>query len=106
MSGGGSGGGSGGPGITVDEVLPCDRLQFEAHLQSPDFQVVSQLNAGDQLDVVVEGQAVAALSAHGRAGWIVERLPNLLRCIQAGHIFRAEVLSTNGGAVNVKVYRP
>jgi hypothetical protein len=37
------------------------------------------------------------------AGWIIDRLPQLLRCLQAGHAFEAEVTSIRGGAVSVHV---
>jgi len=109
--GGGSGGGGGpiglGPGGATDDGTACDRLRFDTMLASPDPAVIERLSLGDILDLEIRGQGVAALArtaGGGIAGWIIERLPQLLRCLQADNTFEAKVKSVQGGAVLVQVH--
>ena len=114
MSGGGGGSGGGGPigfgggtGGPSDDGTECEKLRFNTMLASPDPAVVALLAVNDVLDLEIRNQAVAALarSAGGSpAGYIIDRLPQLLRCLQAGTAFEADVKSISGGAVTVEVH--
>lgn len=105
MSGGGGGSGGGGIGGPPDDGAPCDRLRFNAPLVTPNPAVVAGLTVGHVLDLIIQNQSVAALTRPGAqaAGYVIERLPQLLRCLQAGHAFEAEVLVANGGDVRVQI---
>ncbi|MEW6070909.1 MAG: hypothetical protein AB1485_09850 [Candidatus Thermoplasmatota archaeon] len=86
---------------------PCDELNFEASLASPQSEVVSRLRKGDILSVELRSSNgknfIAALSNNEIAGSIIERVADLVRCIQEGNTYEAEVLSIRGGAVNILV---
>lgn len=104
-----SGTGDDGGGYTpADERTPCDQLQFDATVASPQPSVVQQLQPGDELDVdhrVSDGtRAIVLLTADGNlAGALTTRTADLLRCLQAGFEFVAVVRSVDGGAVHVHV---
>ncbi len=100
-----SGGGGYGPGPTSLDS-PCSSLTLEAPLQSPKPSVVKKLKVKDKLEVISRGKdgpIIARHSRHGDAGSIVERMANLLRCLEEGTEYIAEVLSIEGGTVRVKV---
>lgn len=101
MSGGGqlSGeGGSGGGGAPTD--VPCDQLTFQARLQSPQLNVVSLLELGDELAIdLTDDPAVQATNDQGLAGHVTTRLPDLIRCINSGFEFIAIVDEVDGGNV-------
>ena len=101
MSGSGEyGPGPGGPSS------PCSSLTFEAPLQSPKPSVVKKLKVQDRLEVISRGKdgpIIARHPTHGIAGSIVERMANLLKCIEEGTEYIAEVISIDGGIVRVKV---
>lgn len=107
-SGGGGGGGGGSSGGGDDD--PCDIVQ-DAPINSPNPKVVPALSVGDVLDVVLTGspphQVLAVrTSAGANAGSLTHRGHlALVRCIQAGHQYRAEVIQRTGGAVVVRVER-
>lgn len=106
MSGSSGGGGSGGGRGDVDP--PCDKLQFEAQLTSPQPAVVETLKVRDVLVIAVaimKGQVVVqALKngelAGGLAGPDATRLRN---CMDQGHQYTATVRAINGGQVRVLV---
>jgi hypothetical protein len=103
--GGGSGGGPSGPSRDVD----CAALAFNAQLTSPDENVVADLREGDRLALelqVREGgrSAIAAMTEDGRfAGAITERTADLVRCMQEGIEYAAELTEIDGGWVEVRV---
>jgi hypothetical protein len=89
--------------------LDCSALAFEAALASPDMAVVSTLNVGDVLILDLRQGAggrnmIAALTTGGQvAGAITERTADLLRCLQQGVGFEAEITQMNGGWIKVAV---
>src|SRR5438094_9557184 len=95
----------GGPITHVPPVVPCDELEFDAYLQSPVAVQVAQLATRQVLEVelvrIADRPAVEARRNGQRVGYIVERLAQLIRCLQAGSSFRATVTSIRGGAVRV-----
>ena len=105
----GSGTEVGGTGLR-DSGTPCERLEFETTLASPDPDVVGQLSQGSVLDIELrraEGTAetllVIARFRGQDVGSIVEGTPELIRCLQQGHSFQAEVLAIDDGIVRVRV---
>jgi hypothetical protein len=86
---------------------PCEDLAFRTTLQSPVEDVVSRLQKGDVLDLELRNlqgaPVVIAGSANGDAGSITGRMPELIRCLQAGAEFVAEVVSVDDGLVVVDV---
>ena len=100
-AGGATGGGTG-------ETDSCARLTFPAVVSSPEPEVVSTLVPTQLLNVVpTERNGVPLVelqTTDGRlAGTLTSSLPELLRCIDAGYSYVAEVLSIDGGAVQVQV---
>lgn len=86
----------------------CARLTFPAVVSSPEPQVVSTLVSTQLLNVVPSERngvpLVELRTTDGRlAGTLTSSLPELLRCIDAGYSYVAEVVSVDGGAVHVQV---
>lgn len=104
--GAGGGGGGGGEGGTD----PCDIVQ-DAPLNSPNPAVVPLLSVGDALDVVLTGIAPRqVLEVHTPNGGVAGSLTHvghlaLVRCIDAGNSYKAEVIQRTGGSVVVRVER-
>ena len=100
-----SGAGEGGDPGAADS---CDIMQ-RAPLNSPQPAVVSKLVVGDILAVVLNTTGPRpVLEAHSRgrglAGAFTHRGHlNVIRCIQAGHSYRAVVLQVAGGSVDVRI---
>ncbi len=106
MSGSGGGGGGGGGGDPHPSA--CETLRFDAQLVSTQPAVVATLKVGDVLDValaVLKGQTVVQVLKGGQVvGGLTGPDANRLRsCIEEGHVFKATVLSINGGQVRVRV---
>jgi hypothetical protein len=105
MSGGGGGGGS----WPEDTARSCEDLEFETALSSPQAGPVAQLHEGDeltvQLDTSNDARKVVARNGEGEVvGTITSGdFANLLRCLQEGQPFVAEVISVDGGLVRVKI---
>lgn len=101
--GGGGGGGAGG-------ADPCEIVQ-DAPLNSPNPAVVPLLSVGDVLDVVLTGVAPRqVLEVHTPAGGVAGSLTHvghlaLIRCIEGGNTYLAEVIQRTGGSVIVRVER-
>lgn len=103
MSGSNGGGGNGG-----FHDSPCDKLQFEAQVTSPQPGVVEILQSGDILDIVsvaMKGQIVVQVLkdgqvAGGLAGPDATRLRN---CMDKGNEYKATVRTINSGQVRVFV---
>ena len=97
-------GGGGGFGDQPDE---CDEIQFETNLGSPVEEVVDDLDIGSELDltlVEVNGiQRVVAQFEGDDVGAIIDRLEDLIRCLQMGADFGATVIAINDGIVRVEV---
>lgn len=106
MSGGGGGGGPGG-GFEPNAVqTPCGELRFRTSVSSPQ-PAASTLAVGDILGVVLETEPRPVVrlvdSASKVVGSVVGHLPDLLRCIQEGLSYEAEVLEINGGQIKVQI---
>lgn len=100
--GGGSGGGGG--------ADPCDIVQT-APLNSPQQAVVSTLNIGDSLHVVLTGSPPRQIievrtSAGAVAGSLTHRGHlQIIDCIAQGHSYEAIVVALSGAFVTVRVQR-
>lgn len=99
------GGGGGGGG---DD--PC-AISQDAPINSPNPPVVVGLAIGDVLDVVLTGTAPRqVLELHTSARTIAGSLTHrghlaIVRCIEDGNAYRAEVIQKSGGAVVVRIER-
>jgi hypothetical protein len=107
MSGsGGAGGGVGGFG-TPDSDVKCDDLKFSTNLTSIDDEVLKSVEEGTWLDVKLSDDPVRSIQAQtsegGILGAIVDSVPELIRCLQGGTEFDAEIKSLEGGIVRVEV---
>ena len=86
----------------------CGKLRFPTQLASPQPAVVSMLTPGTVLAIELQDRAgvrviVAVNDAGEVAGSIVERIQQLLRCLQQGFTYEAIVTAVAGGAVNVSI---
>lgn len=102
MSGAGSGGGR---PPSIDQGTPCSELSFETLLATPVEDVVRRLSKGDILQISLQGDDQIVIVKYGNhdAGAIVVNLPELLRCLQQGAEFEAEVKDIDDGAITVEV---
>lgn len=101
-----SGGGGYGPSSTSGSSTPCEDLIYETILRSPKPQVISKLKPKDILEINkldIEGPVVGEHPKHGIAGSILERLDNLLKCLDKGNTYQGEVLSINGSEVIIRI---
>lgn len=102
--GGGEQGGGGGGGD------PCAIFQ-DAPINSPNPIVVAGLAIGDVLDVVLTGTAPRqVLELHTSSRTVAGSLTHrghlaIVRCIEDGNVYRAEVIQKSGGAVVVRIER-
>jgi len=101
MGGSGSGG--------YDPPRPassCERLGFQAAVNSPQKDVLSVLDVGDVLDVVpsAPGPGVS-VEYNGRiAGSLTgSHIAQLVTCMQSGFEYKATVVKLNGGQCVVRV---
>lgn len=103
----GDGGGEGGGGGGVD---PCAIVQ-DAPLNSPAPTVVAGLSVGSVLDVVAAGAPPRrVLEVRTPAGTVAGSLTHvghlqILRCIDDGNVYKAEVIQKTGGSVVVRIER-
>lgn len=101
---GGSRSGYGGP---IKSESPCDELEFETFLSSPDPEIIIRLGVGEILEVAIrtgEARRFIAVMYEGEvAGSIIQRVAELISCIKEGHSFVAEVISLEGGNVRLRV---
>jgi hypothetical protein len=106
MSGGGSSGGPSGSFGSSEAGTPCEDLTFQAPIASPQPPALT-LSVGDLLSVSLAPGPPAVinlLTSDGDvAGSLITRIAALLRCIQAGFSYEAEVVTINAGDVQVKV---
>lgn len=108
MSGGGGDGGAYAP---ADTGVSCERLKFTAPLQSVQADAVAGLSVGDTLNVgLQDGEGPAVIEVRNEAGQLVgaliDRIIELLRCIQQGYEYVADIESIDGGDVRVTVHTP
>lgn len=103
---------SGSGGTIYDPEPPplrCERLTFKTVLNSPNPGVIHGLAAGDELDLTVSKRngfdVVEAVYQGDVAGSITSDLvPKLVDCASEGFVYVADVLSINGGRVEVEVH--
>lgn len=103
-----SGSGGGGPDFTPSPQVDCEDLAFDAAIASPQPNVVSALTVGDVLTVDLDtsgGRNTVLLrtSQGDEAGALISRLTDLLRCLQQGESYEAEVTRIDGGDITVHV---
>jgi hypothetical protein len=108
MSGSGGGGGGGGGYTPRDEGVPCESLEFDASISSPQRETVAGLSVGEVLEVTYredEGtrSIVLVTAAGAEVGALLTRTAELLRCMQAGVGYEAVVRRIQNGAVTVHV---
>lgn len=104
MSGGGGYGGDGSSGTAGPD---CTKLRIKTSLSSPVPTIVSKLVPGDllRLRLQKEGGPLLAVAPGGKtAGSIAGgQLLALLRCIEEGNVYEAEVMKITGGNVEVEI---
>jgi hypothetical protein len=85
----------------------CDQLSFRSSINSPQPSVISGLNKGDILKVVLQTipQTAVVVEHQGTtAGALVgTKVNSLINCLQNGYQFVAEVLEVAGGRCTVEV---
>ena len=101
MTGGGGGGGNGGGG-NGNGGTECQTVYRGARLNAPRKSVLSKLAEGDklELDVRPEGTSYSlyALSSGKEAGVVTHKaIAQIIRCIQEGHTYVAEITTLDGG---------
>ena len=107
MSGGGGGGGPpagpppGGP-------TPCDRLVFQTRLTNPPPPAFATISVAQRLLVDLENMGgvhvITARDTTGNLiGAITSQVPDLIRCIQQGFRFEAEITGIARPAIDVTV---
>ncbi len=97
------------PGWPEDDRTPCSELEFETHLSSPQADAIEGVHPGELLPVAIDTRdgvrKVAVYREGDIAGTITaDRLPALLRCLQQGQAFVAEVIRVDGGAIRIRVH--
>lgn len=103
MSGSGSG-----PGEPPGEV-DCSKLRFATELASPQPRVVATIRVGMTLPVEIDtSRGGPRIIVRTRTGAVVGalisgRMMELLRCLQSGETFVADVTRVDGGDVGVLV---
>jgi hypothetical protein len=106
VSGGGGSGGPGGGFGPRDDRTPCDQLRFRTSIASPQ-PAASDLEVGDVLEVVLRSGPRVAIdlidSSSDVVGSLITHIADLLRCIQDGFSYEAEVKEIDGGDVRVDV---
>ena len=97
------------PPVGPRPEVDCSDLRFDTTLASPDAAVVQALGVGDVLILDLRQgpggrNMIAAVTTSGQvAGAITERTADLLRCMQLGVGFDAEITRMNGGWIEVAV---
>lgn len=108
--GGGGSGGSGGGGSGRGEDDPC-AISQRAPINSPNPAIVSALAVGEVLNVVLTGTPPRRVlqvrrQGGGTAGSLTHRGHlSLIRCIDLGNSYQAQVLQITGGVVIVGIER-
>mgnify|MGYP001198493813 CR=1 FL=1 len=96
----GSGGGLSGSDITT----PCNNLKFKTDLASPKAAAMS-LDIGDELEVILNGEAITVIYDGDVVGGIACRESSRLAyCLSQGNTYKASVLSKNLGHIRISVY--
>jgi len=102
-------GGSGGGPWKGDGGSDCGKLKFAAVLASPRKPAIQTVKVGDVADVEIckeqDKSFVGVRQRPGGAivGSITDRVPELLRCLQAGHTFHARFTAIAGGRFTLRV---
>lgn len=111
MSGGGDGGNAGDwrprPEVGGGGEDRCAIVE-RTILNSPVAAVIANLAAGDMLDISLDmgpPRRVIATNQQGAvAGAITSpRLVDIIECLQGGYVYLAEVLSVQGGRVEIEI---
>lgn len=104
-----SGSGSGTPDFGPTEPVDCAELAFEAAIASPHPDVVASLTQGEILTVELDtssgrNRVLVRTNRGDVAGALISgRIAELLRCLQEGVAFEAEVTGIDGGDVTIHV---
>lgn len=107
MSGGGGGGGGGlGGGFSPAERTPCAELEFRTSIASPQ-PAAEALTVGDVLQIGLSSGAPIVIQLIDRngelVGSVISRISDLLPCLQDGFRYEAEVVSVDGGTIQIEV---
>lgn len=103
-----SGGGGDGPWPETPALVPCELVDFETTVWSPQPSVVLKLQIGQilQVDLEEEGEVrrVAVRADGDLVGSLVgTNVASVIRCLQEKVAFGAEVTAVEGGQVRVRV---
>lgn len=104
----GSSGGGGG-GIVDDDQIACHLLKFETRITSPNAEAIVLLKVGDQLNVQIAAasaaQEIQVVNTVGQivGGLLHNRAQRLRECLLGGARYKAKVLTSNNGQINVFV---
>lgn len=100
-------GGSGSGGyLPTPPASPCARLTFNAAVNSPQADVLTKLQEGSKLNVVLgtPGTVVMVQYQNAIAGSLTgAHVARLIDCMNSGFAFVAVVVSLNGGLCIVRV---
>lgn len=94
-----------GAGSSADD--DCPGRPFETILASPMPDAVEAIAVDDILDVVAVDQPARGVMVRmvdgTDVGAVLSNIVRLRRCIRAGHVYEADVLRIDGGAVTVLI---
>lgn len=98
-------GGGGSYSTIPSQYCACDSLVLTAILQSPVPSVVKLLKVGDVLQVIKKGTQGPVVAVHNNVivGSIVNRIVEILNCIDEGTTYEAHVKDIMGLQVKVEV---
>ena len=99
------------PPRKVGDGDPCERLRIETNIMSPNDEVMKTVHSGDVLSVSLQHSQtrryVVVSDANGRIVGTVgsEQVISLIECIDKGHVYKADVLSVEGGACRISIHK-
>lgn len=101
-------GSRGGDYTPIGQPGPCDKLQVETALQSPNPDVLATIRKDDELELQLKAvgnrHAVLVLKGSDVAGSLVfASLQKLVECMQAGYQFVAQVLAISGPSCRLRI---
>lgn len=87
--------------------VDCSQLSFNTYISSPKPAAIPQITQGTilQIDIFRQGstETVAVFLAGTPVGGIVDHAAKLLRCLNNGFSFIANVTSKNGAQIAIRV---
>lgn len=101
-------GSSGGDYTPTGQPGPCDRVQVETALQSPNPDVLVNIRKDDELELQLRAvgnrHGVMVLKDGAVAGSLVfASLQKLVECMQSGYQYVAQVITISGPACRLRI---